>query len=317
MRILETLGCRITPFDTTPWIIGGNRWHRHLAHRATYGPPITGLNEALLTFAQTLSGITHVWIDKGRWIYPYTLAELKSRNGAASIHYTPDPQLLLHRSRYFNRCIPLYDLLVTTKPFEVELYKQAGARDVMLVLQGYDNRFAPTEPRRELESDVCFIGHCERHYARILRASRSVSQRLRIWGPKWRQYSWFHPWARNCVAGNGIWGARYPLALASSQIALGLLSKQIPETTTTRTFEIPATGVFLLAERTEDHLKLFQESIEAEFFSNDDELKEKLIFYLNHDDLRQKIAVAGYERCRRSGYASRNQLEKVLASIDC
>jgi spore maturation protein CgeB len=117
------------------------------------------------------------------------------------------------------------------------------------------------------------------------------------------------------VVADGIWGARYPLALASSKIALGLLSKRIPETTTTRTFEIPAMGVFMLAERTDDHLALFKEGIEAEFFGSDDELQEKIGFYLSHDDARLKIAAAGRKRCIQSGYDARSQLEKVLAHL--
>jgi spore maturation protein CgeB len=117
------------------------------------------------------------------------------------------------------------------------------------------------------------------------------------------------------VVADGIWGARYPLALACSKIALGLLSKRIPETTTTRSFEIPAMGVFMLAERTDDHLALFREGIEAEFFGSDDELHEKIGFYLSHDNARRKIAAAGRDRCVQSGYAARSQIEKVLARL--
>jgi spore maturation protein CgeB len=120
---------------------------------------------------------------------------------------------------------------------------------------------------------------------------------------------------RSQVIADGIWGARYPLALACSKIALGLLSKRIPETTTTRTFEIPAMGVFMLAERTDDHLALFREGVEAEFFGSDDELQEKIGFYLNHDNARLKIAAAGRKRCVQSGYDAESQIEKVLTRL--
>jgi hypothetical protein len=280
---------------------------------------VEGLNHALTAFASTLRDVTHIWIDKGRWIYPNTLRLMKEQTGATCVHYTPDPQLLHHRSRHFNGCIPLYDLLVTTKPFEIARYKEAGAKQVLVVLQGYDDRFAPCVPpiesRAELGSDVCFVGHCERHYARQLRVAGKAADRLRIWGPQWRRYSRFHMWARRFVAGDGIWGARYPLALASSRIALGLLSKRIPETTTTRSFEIPATGVFLLAERTEEHQALFQEGVEADFFGNEQELREKIAFYLRHEETRSRIAAAGRERCLKSSYHSRDQLQRVLECI--
>jgi spore maturation protein CgeB len=319
MKLLSALGCEVIPFDTTPWITGCTRIEQALAHRTNYGRPVTALNYSLQKFCRALSGITHLWIDKGRWIFPEILSEIKGQSGATAIHYTPDPQLLLHRSRHFIKCIPLYDLVVTTKTYEVELYKQAGAKKVMLVLQGYDDRFTPvsvsSETKARLESDICFIGHCERHYADRLRVAREVTESLKVWGPNWPRYTYLHRWARGSVTGNGIWGGEYPLALMSSKIALGLLSKRIPETTTTRTFEIPASGTFLLAERTDDHAALFKEGSEAEFFDSDEELRDKLSFYLREDDVRNSIARAGLSRCIKSGYHVKAQLQKVLEAI--
>jgi len=117
------------------------------------------------------------------------------------------------------------------------------------------------------------------------------------------------------VRGEGVWGDRYPLALSCAKIALGLLSKRIPETTTTRTFEIPATGAFMLAERTPDHLELFEEGKEAHFFSDDDELRDKVRFYLHHDAARIQIASAGRERCLKSGYSVQHQLRRVVEKL--
>ena len=316
MRILQALGHRIISFDTTPWLTGGVRLLQSFAHHMNIGPLVSRLNEALVSFAVKVPPVTHIWVDKGRWIYPETLMRLKERTAAKLVHYTPDAQLLHNRSRHFDACIPLYDMLVTTKPFEMGLYKTAGAREVLLVLQGFDDRFAPVSPKAdvqaELGADVCFICHCERHYAGRLAAAKRATGRLRIWGPGWVRYARFHPWMRAHVVADGIWRARYPLALACSKIALGLLSKRFPETTTTRTFEIPAMGVFMLAERTDDHLALFKEGIEAEFFGSDEEMQEKIRFYLNNDKLRERIAAAGRERSIQGRYHSRDQLARVL-----
>jgi len=319
MKTLQRMGHEVIPFDTTPFVADGLRIFRSLAHRTNFGPPVWGLNEALLSRVKQLKRLTLVWVDKGRWIYPETLDKLRAQTGASLVHYTPDAQLWDNKSRYFNAYIPLYDLVVTTKPFEAKLYKAAGAREVLLVLQGYGSRFGPlaraASEKVMLQSDVCFIGHCQRHYAARLQVAAHTGARLRIWGRGWCRYTRFHSWAREHVAGDGIWGEQYPIALASSKIALGLLSKRIPETTTTRTFEIPATGAFLLAERTDDHLALFREGIEAEFFESDEELQEKIHFYLKNDNTRRKIAAAGRERCVSSRYDAKCQIEKVLTHL--
>jgi spore maturation protein CgeB len=122
-------------------------------------------------------------------------------------------------------------------------------------------------------------------------------------------------WARHCVRGDGVWFDDYPVALACAGIGLGLLSKRFPETTTTRTFEIPACGTFLLAERTADHLSLYEEGREAEFFSSTGELVEKARFYTANPALRERIAQAGRERYLRSGHTRRTRYREMLEAI--
>ena len=319
MKILEGFGHSIIPFDVMRFTKGSSRPLRSIAGRFNVGPILNDLNRVLNQEAASLESISHIWVDKGVWIYPKTLQSLKHTTRAMAIHYTPDPQIFLHRSRHFISSLPLYDVVITTKEWEVEAYKNAGAKRVILTYQGYDRRFYPrTVGHAEWErfgSDVCFIGHLEKHYAKKLKALSSLDLRLRIWGPGWPRYARVHSWAKG-LAGDGIWGENYPTALASTKIALGLLSKWIPETSTTRSFEIPAAGTFLLAERTPMHQELFEEGKEADFFSSDDELMDKTRFYLKNDEARQKIAAAGRARCERSGYSSTDLLRNVIETIE-
>jgi spore maturation protein CgeB len=67
--------------------------------------------------------------------------------------------------------------------------------------------------------------------------------------------------------------------------------------TTTRTYEIPACGGFMLHERTDEVLELFEEGKEMACFGSIQELAEKINFYLAHPEERESIARAGYERC--------------------
>lgn len=322
MRILRKFGHEVLPFDTSPWISGGKRLFRSLAHRINFGPNLWGLNWALLDYARTFGHLDLVWVDKGRWIYSDTLNILSKHSALGALHYTPDPQLLLNKSRFFQQCIPLYCWLVTTKPYEVNLYKSLGAKQIIFILQGYDDRFIDNIPDikwdHRFSSDVCFVGHYEKHYTARLKATAEAvaTAKLKIWGPGWLRGVKRHPILRPHVFGNGVWGDDYLRVLRESRIALGLLTKWVPETTSTRTFEIPAVGTFLLAERTEDHLALFEERKEAEFFSCDEELKDKIRFYLKHDEARRRIAGAGRDRCLRSGYSSKDQLLRVLAHVE-
>lgn len=319
MKALSVLGHTMIPFDTSPYSRGTIRPLQSIAARFNVGPILTRLNHALKQQASHLPDITHLWIDKGVWIYPETLRYLQVHTGAASIHYTPDPQFLFHRSRHFIRAVPLYDVLVTTKEWEVAHYRDAGAKRVLLTHQGYDLRCYPRTPSQAIRSiyasDICFIGHTERYYAQRLRRLVQPDINLRIWGPTWPRYAKWRRWIRPYVSGGGLWGEEYLHAISSAKIGLGLLSKWIPETSTTRTFEIPAMGTFLLAERTALHQELFEEGKEAEFFDSDGEMLDKARFYLANNGAREQIALAGRARCERSGYSSSNLISKIISAL--
>ncbi len=321
MHAIESFGHKIIPHDTTRWT-HPQKWNRilcSLAHRVNWGPNVWSYNNLLIDHARSIKHIDLIWVDKGVWLYPETLNILKQLHDCPALHFTPDPAIIFHKSRYFKKCIPIYEWLVTTKPFEVDLYRNLGAKNVIFVLQGFDLKFANYKPTTEIpierHSDVCFIGHYERHYADTLKIATEASDLVKVWGPKWPQYASKNSWAKPIVYGGGLWGDDYLDALSGAKIGLGLLSKWIPETTTTRSFEIPALGTFLLAERTNDHLSLFEEGKEAEFFESEDELKDKINFYLSNDVARNKIAIAGQHRCLNSGYSNIEQMKKIFEVI--
>ena len=317
MRALRDLGIQIISFDTTCYLKSGSRIIRSVAHRFNFGLQIHQLNHHLRSFARSHFGVTHIWIDKGKWIWPSTLLSLKRRNGMQLIHYTPDPAILYHKSRYFIKSIPIYDVLFTTKKFEIPLYRRAGAEAVYLTYPAFERkRFYPQIPslidRARLASDICLIGHYEKHYLKTLRVAARTGGATHVWGPGWVRYSRLHPWTREFVLSNGVWGDQYPLALNCGKILLGVLSKYIPETITTRSIEIPACGAFMLAERTDDHLAFFQEGKEAEFFASDEELLDKAKYYLTRDAKRKHIGEAARIRCLTSGYDNHSRIRKML-----
>lgn len=311
---LRAAGFAVETVNSMPMLIMGNRLERSIATRKHVGRAVAAFNRLLKDHARA-GRYDAVFVDKGVWIWPETLRALKaaSRWGLA-IHFTPDAQFLENRSRHFYRALPDYDLAITTKTFEIDAYRKAGAPEVKLLLQGHGHSLAPVDPTEipaDLRSEVAFVGHCQPAYARFLQ-TLSYRVPLAIWGPRWIRYAKAHAWARGVVRNEGIYGPDYARALSGAKIAIGLLSKRIPETTTTRTFEIPACGTMLLAERTADHQALFEEGVEAEFFDSVEECADKARFYLANDTAREMIAAAGLRRCRSSGYSTHAQFEVVI-----
>ena len=71
----------------------------------------------------------------------------------------------------------------------------------------------------------------------------------------------------------------------------------------------------MLAERSDEHLSLFKEGVEAEFFDSNEEMCEKIIFYKKNPELRKKIASQGRHRCVNSGYSNQKRLKKIIDDI--
>jgi spore maturation protein CgeB len=71
----------------------------------------------------------------------------------------------------------------------------------------------------------------------------------------------------------------------------------------------------LLAERTSEHLEIFEEGKEADFFSSAAELLDKTRFYLTRHKRRTAVAAAGRLKVLRN-YHWRDVLRPALGFIE-
>jgi spore maturation protein CgeB len=316
---LREAGFDVIHLGTDPWLRHPWRWLRGLEHRLNFGPLIYDFNRHLLNeVSKTAPGV--VWIDKGIWVSGRTIREIRAL-GATAVHYTPDPAIAFHATRKFRSAVPQYDVLFTSKAWEIDLYRSHGARRVVFSQMVTDEKTRrpielTAEERATYGSDVVFIGHSEPHYVSTLveLIRRLPNLDVKIWGD-WGRAVTKHPELRTRWQGGLVLGDDYCRALSGAKIALGLLSKLIPETETSRSFEIPACRSFLLAERTPSHQRLFQEGQEAEFFADLDEAEAKIRRYLGDDAARTAIAHAGHGRLFNSGYLCRNAMAACATEI--
>jgi spore maturation protein CgeB len=261
-----------------------------------------------------------VWIDKGLTIRPRTLQAIrKAQPRCRIVGFSPDDMMnAANQSRNFLRGLPLYDSYITTKSYNVAELAQLGCPQVLFMENGYDprtHRPLPVTPRdrESLGGPVGFVGQWEPDRAASLRAAALAGMPLRVWGYTWERMTDVPPGLR--LENRPLWGDDYAKAICAFDINLCFLRKCNRDRQTTRSVEIPACGGFMLAERTEEHLGLFEEGKEAEFFSSDEELLAKIQYYLQHPDQRRRIARSGHERCQRSGYSYRERLCRVLHSV--
>lgn len=294
--------------------------------RKLLGPSdIAGVNTSIIqaVYKKTFDVL---WVDKGVSIKRKTLKEIKRISPKTIlVHYNPDdPFGDAGKSNWktFLKALPEYDIhLVPREPNVIE-YQHFGAKKVVQVVPfwGYSPRHhypmsISPEIKKTFGGPVGFVGDYEINRANSMLHIAKKGILVRVWGPNWgRKFKSSHKNMK--VEGRALFGYDYGKALCSFNINLAFLRKIYRDLHTSRTIEIPACGGFMLAERTDEHLALFEEGKEAEFFGSNEELLDKVKYYLSHPDQRKRIAAAGRQRCLRSGYSNLDRMREMLKVIN-
>jgi spore maturation protein CgeB len=256
-----------------------------------------------------------LWIEKVLCLKAEVLKSLtKKFTEMKIIHCCEDDMYAKHNSSvYFKKSIPFFDVIFTTKTYNcnADELPSLGAQRVELFKNCYDSELhKPVDPEECYECDVSFIGTFEEERAKdcLYLAENGID--VRIWGNGWDSYKGCHKNLR--IEGTPLYNEEFVKALCSSKINLCFLRKMNRDLQTSRSVEIPACGAFMLAERTHEHLGLFEEGEEAAFFGSREELLEKVKYYLEFDGERKRIAKMGRERCLASGYSHDEELRRLL-----
>lgn len=303
-----TLGCKPSLVGRVLWKIG-------------VPPDLTMTNKKIL---QEVRANHHdiLWIEKGNTIWPRTLRVVKKLSPATRVvSNSEDDMFALHnRSWFYTWGLKYYDIVFTTKSYNCnpDELPALGAKRVVFVDKAYDRHaHRPVELTRiemeQIGADVGFIGSYERERAESMLYLARKGVKVRIWGTRWDRFPHSHP--NLIVEHRPLYGEEYVKGLCATRINLCFLRKMNRDLQTDRTMEIPACGAFMLAERTDEHLRLFEEDKEAVYFSSNEELLEKVRYYLEHEEERKAIALAGRQRCLDSGYSHHDRLRFMLEQV--
>jgi spore maturation protein CgeB len=279
---------------------------------------VDNLNNGLM--AQAREFRPHIiLIGKGTFLRPSTLDRVKRETGAIFVNYaTDDPFNPRVSTRDLVDSIPLYDLYACTKRAIMDDVTKAGCTNVIFVPFAYKptaNFPEPpisTEEHQRFDSDVAFIGGCDRDripfFAQLIRALPNLN--LALYGGFWNRSLRLRRHWRGFV-----YGREFRMALGGTKIAINLVRRANRDGHVMRSFEIPACGAFMLNERTDEHLAYFAEGRETAYFASPEEMVAKVRYYLAHEHERQEIALAGRERVVRGSHTWSHRLETIIAYV--
>jgi spore maturation protein CgeB len=301
--------------DTDPPLTSAARLWQSLAYRAQTGMAVSRVNAAVQEWIANRA-LDLIWIDKAIFLKPRTVQLLRDASRRL-VHFTPDTAFHANRSRHFERTLGMFDLVVTTKSFEISEYRRRLDNDtVLLTTQGYDaNVHYPRNKDAERRKEALFIGLAEPSREQCLDVLLEAGIPIRLAGRGWNKFRQRHHDDPNFTfEREDVFGDAYAALLSKTWLGLGLLSKRFPELHTTRTFEIPACGAVLATEATPDTTRFFSNS-DAVFFSDYSNLIDRVtsLFGGYGTEGLAQIAAAGRQRVVADGRDYATILSEVIS----
>lgn len=269
------------------------------------------------------SKFDYIFIIKGNLIRPRTLKKIKDISKQTKIiSWCSDDMMQSHNSSYyFLMSLKFYDLVVTTKSFNTlpdELPKY-GVKKILFQDNSYISAIHRPIIRNNSNvknSEVLFIGFAEKDRFHSMNYLAENGIKIDIYGSGWEKDYYKKNAHQNLnINSYNLDGDDYAEAISRANICLCFLRKINRDLQTVRSAEIPACGTLMLAERTDEHEKMFKDNVEAVYFSSDEELLEKVHYLNKNPEIRNEIAKNGHKRCKQSKMSYPERLKIILDYI--
>lgn len=286
------------PAYRSRWLRGANRLLAPM-YRAE-------LNRAVL---EKIAGAKPDWLVtyKGARISAPMLRAWRKRHVHTANIY---PDLSPHAHGAVHRAaVGEYDGVISTKPFHPAQWQSTYgyANRCEFVPQGYDPLLHLSEtPPEHYEYDVALVATWRPEYHQMLRrfaaAIRGKGLKVAIGGSGWRERrSEFPP---DWTFAGALQGRSYVALLRSARICLAPVTTRVVingqqqpgDVDTTRTYELAAAYCFFIHRRTPYVSTIYDEATEVPLYDTPEDLAEKTLFYLAHEDARLRMARSAHQR---------------------
>ena len=299
----RTLGWDVAEIDLLHYGVSGASVMARGAQRLLWRNAAREQSAAILRAAQDYQ-IELFLTVKGVNITPETIARLQAQGTRVVVFY---PDVVFDHAGVDPATLAAVDLIVTTKSYHATaLDALVGPERHVFVHHGYcrsahARRHAPDAiPYRW---DIGFIGnHSPYKMTYLTRIAEAFPDaRFAVYGNRWATAAAGTPLARH-VIGHPLMGDYFARGIEETRINLAIHHGPVgpdrwEDLTSTRTFEIPAAGGFMLHVDNDEVRALYEPEREIDVFADGDSMVERIGYYLAHEDERRAIAEAGFRRC--------------------
>lgn len=264
-----------------------------------------------------MAGCDAAIFDNARMIHPATLRRLAPL--CKLIWYSEDDTMNpIHRTRWMNASIPLYNLWVTTKSFNIAPNEvpSLGARQMLFVNNSFcPHAHAPLEindhDRQFWGSPISFVGTFETQRAADLLALAEAGLNVRVWGNGWQSMIGSHSNLR--IENRPVYGDEYRKVVAASLLNCCFLRKGNRDLQTCRSIELPAMAAAMAHEASPEVESLFMPDREAVYFSDRKSLVVAARRWLSNPDGLRLMGQAAHQRAWNDGHDHQRRWQFILS----
>ena len=263
----------------------------------------------------------YFFTQKGEVLPPPLIERIRTR-GCVTIYWCFDVAM----TDWQVAIAKVHDFVATNVEGHVAYFKSKGLRNVRWVHQGFDPAsFVITGCESPVTgpwyADVGMIGsmghplyrtRCER-LTRLKKNGFNVKWWGRRLAREIRNVAYFAAGVHTLWAGKEVYAGDFTDVVRHVKIVIGQ-DADLPAPgryLSNRSFSVPGCGGFYLARRTAGIESLFDIDQEVVVFDSDEEMIDKAWFYLTHEELRQRIALAGQKRVLTE-YTYKNRMEELF-----
>ena len=321
MHALRRLGHDVQTLDpaaSVPKVPLRGAWHRYFGLVGL----ASSIRRRVLQELPQYGSFDVVWVDSGALVSRELVEDLK-KVGHSVLNYNVDDPYGprdLNTWHQYRRAVRAYDLVVVVRNENVEEARSLGARKVLRVYRAADEvaheplRLSEQE-RTEWATEVLFLGTWFAGRGQFFDRLIKQGVPLSIYGHGWEKSRYWKVIRPHWKGLSLVERYNYAAAIQSAKVCLGLLSKENRDLHTTRSLEIPSLGGVFCAQRTEEHLALYEEDREAVFWNSAEECAAKCRALLADEQWRQSLAENGRRRYLKNGWTNMKVAEQILNAL--
>lgn len=223
-----------------------------------------------------------------------------------------------------------YDFIISNVSYYVDYFKTRGVERIKWIHQGFAPEFfgieSPDSPPDHYYTDVAMIGSMgDRIYrtrCELIIELQKKNINIKWWGPRlarqWRNLQFYLAGVQHAWMGREVYMEDFADVVRHIKIFLGQ-DADIVNTPgkylSNRVFAVLGCGGFYIGRRTPGLCSVFEVGKELEAFDTFDELLEKIRYYLENEDKRRQIALAGQNKVLHN-YTYKQQIHKIFEWVN-